>query len=141
MKNALITALLLLVAIGAGAQNPDSLKQPKIRYSAGFFTARYEIGDKDATQEAILLHMEKTSAEGYFHLKRATQMQTNALAWSIVGLSGALVGLLAKKPEAKALGWGAAAIGLGVSFSIDIGAQSKIERGINSYNKQYGYGI
>jgi len=141
MKKSILPALLLFGVLSAAAQNPDSLKQPKIRYTAGVFSSRYEIGDKDATQKAVIVHMGKTSTDGYFHLTRAKNMQQSALGWSIFGLGGSLVGLLAKKPETKAIGWGAAAVGWGISLGLEIGSQAKIKRGVDAYNRKHGYGI
>lgn len=139
MKNSILI-FLMLAAFGLNAQTttPDP-KPPKIRYTAGFFSTRYEIGDKDATTVDIHNHLEKNSSEAYFHWKRGEQLTKNSWIWLGAGAICTIYAIASKDPTDQAIGYLGSAVCLTVSLVQGLSANGRFERGINAYNKQFGY--
>lgn len=111
----------------------------KLRYSQGFFSTNYELGEKDVSKQKVSLHLEKHSSDAYYNFKRGLALETQSNISGIVGASGFLIGLLAKKPGWQITGYSVAVLG----FSIELGtlfvSNKKKEKGINIYNEKFGY--
>ena len=117
----------------------QSSELPKIRFSSGFFSTRYEIGEKDVTEKQVSLHLEKSSPESYYQWKRGRALGNQALVWSIIGTGGMLVGVLSQKTETKLIGYSTAAVGFTGALVCEIASGSKKEKAIRQYNKIAGY--
>lgn len=136
----------MLAALGLQAQTfPETApKPPKIRYTAGFFATRYEIGDKDATERDIVLHFEKHNSEAYHKFQQGKNLDGWALGFSVIGLGfgiASLVEVLKDEPNGGVVavyGLGTA-LCIGTSLVIDVSAKSKKQTAIDHYNRQFGY--
>lgn len=111
----------------------------KLRYSPRLLSTVYEIGDKDVHPNEVTLHLEKTSPKAYYEFKRGRALDLQSTIWSTVGSLGLIVGLYARENNVRAIGYGVGAIGFGVGLSTYIGSQTRIERAVNIYNREYGY--
>jgi len=111
----------------------------KVRYTTGFFTTKYEIGDKDADEKTVLAHFEKTYPGAYYDFKRGMALDVQSTVSGVIGSAGLLIGLFSKKSGSKAVGYGIGAVGYTYSLIVSIGAKAKKESAINAYNKNFGY--
>lgn len=135
MKNLLIIAF-FCIPLSIFSQEA---KQPKIRYTSDFFGNRFEIGDKDAKTDLVLSHLEKNSPQGYFLVRKAVNQEKIGTGFGIVSLSSVLAYFLVKEPIAKgvcALTFSTTAI---VALSLDLSSKSKYRKGVDIYNKKFGY--
>lgn len=136
MKKSVFLLAFIVSSISLFAQSD---KLPKIRYSSGFFSTKYEIGDKDVKQKDILLHLEKNNTAAYYEFKRGSALGVQSIVWGIVGLAGFSVGTFSSSNEAKVIGYGSAAVGFSVELVTLIISQKKLEKGIDIYNQDNGY--
>lgn len=139
MKNSILI-FLMLAAFGLNAQTttPDP-KPPKIRYTAGFLTTKYEIGDKDASQTEVRLQIEKHSTAGYYEFRRGEKLVEQSLFWLIAGAGASVAGALSEKTSSKAIWFGSSAVLCTVSLVQSLTGPSRMDKGISIYNKQFGY--
>jgi|OM-RGC.v1.026053156 hypothetical protein len=133
----LILCLALLAAGASHAQN--DFPQPKLRYSVGFLSARYELGDQDATAQQVRDHLQTTSQEAYQYWQKADGHNLAGSVLGLVGAVGLLVGVLSKSDTGKILGYGSAAAGFGASAVFTFTSAAHRERAVNTYNFAYGY--
>lgn len=135
MKNICALTLMMICINVLSAQQT----QPKVRYSAGFFTTRYEIGDKDVKQPDVLAHFEKTHVPSYYDFKRGMALETSGMIGLLIGSTGLLTGVLAKGNGVQLVGYSFAVVGSSYSLIALLSSQSKKEKAINAYNKNFGY--
>lgn len=134
----LFFALILISATTWAHGQTDTIPE-KLRYSQGFFSTKYELGDVDKTPQEITLHLEKTSPAAYYDWKRGRSLETQSAIWGLVGSLGTLTAILSDSNGAQIAGYGVGLIGYSVSLGTLFGAQAKTEKAINTYNKEYGY--
>jgi hypothetical protein len=140
MKYLILTVLFLSLGFAAHAQTTtETTKQPKLRMASQFMTMKYEIGDKDSDRKSVLLHLEKTSAAAYHDFKMGIDRENAAVLALGISVGGLLVGTFAKDTNTKIYGYSAALSGAVVSLVYNFSSQSKYEKAINRYNKQFGY--
>ena len=96
MKSILL-AITLLFSLSLASQ--DTEKQPKLRYTTGFFNTKWELGDKDMSEKQVQLHLEKHDSDAYFNFRRAKSLETQTAWYLILGGAGTLGGAF-KKDEA-----------------------------------------
>lgn len=138
MKNTLLP-LALLCAFAAFGQTPAA-KPEKLRYNVGFFSTRYELGNKDVKAREVRLHLEKHDAAAYHLWRRAEGASRAGLGWSLAGLAGALVGAFATdNAGVSAAGWGVCAVGLTGGLVCSLNEKKRRERAIDGYNRKFGY--
>jgi uncharacterized membrane protein YkgB len=135
----LISALLFFFTAGLSAQPHE---QPKLRVTSGFFSNHCELGDQDVSEKEVALHLQKTSPESYYNWKRYQSLNRQSTIWGAVTAitaAGLLTNLFAKNNYVA--GSVALVTLVGASFEIGtlIGAHSKQEKAIKSYNRQFGY--
>lgn len=130
---------LLLISGSTWAYGQTDTIPEKLRYTQGFFSTKYELGDVDKTPQEITLHLEKTSTAAYYDWKRARGLENQSAIWLLVGSVGALTGVIAKEPGVKIAGYGVGVLGYSVSLVQTFSAQAKTEKAINTYNSEYGY--
>ena len=133
----LIVTIMITVPMWLNAQTPGS--QPKIRVTPGFLSKNYELGDKDVTTKEVGLHLDKYSPEAYYDWKRSRSLGTQSLIWSIVGLTGMIVGVTSDNEGVQLGGYSAAVVGFGASLVCVIGSGSKEKKAIKTYNLKFGY--
>lgn len=112
---------------------------PKIRIQKGVFSDRYELGEVDTSTKKIGQHLKTSDIDAYLLWNDADKAETSALVWSILGLGGTLVGVLAQDSNNKVLGYGAAAVGFGGTFICTLKSGAKRKRSIQHYNLKFGY--
>lgn len=134
----LFFALILISATTWVHGQTDTIPE-KLRYSQGFFSTKYELGDVDKTPQEITLHLEKTSPAAYYDWKRGRSLDTQSKIWALVGSLGTLTGLLSNNNGVQIAGYGVGVVGYSVSLGTLLGAQAKTEKAINTYNTEYGY--
>jgi len=137
MKRMAFTLLLLLIGM-AGYSQSDTIPE-KLRYSVGFFSTQYELGDIDKSPEEITLHLGKTSPAAYYDWKRSRALNTQSNIWSIVGSVGVITGLLSQNNGVQIAGYGVGLVGYSVSLGTLLSSRAKTEKAINTYNAEYGY--
>ena len=138
MKNTLL-ALALLSALSAFGQTPAA-KPAKLRYNPGFFSTRYELGDKDVKPPEIRLHLEKHDAAAYHLWRRADGARRSGWVWAAVAGAGALAAAFSDGDEALAAGgWGVCAVGLTGTLVCDLNEKKRREKAIDTYNRKFGY--
>lgn len=131
----LLAALSLCAANAFGQAAP-----PKLRYNPGFFSTRYELGDKDISARNITLHLEKHDAAAYHTWQRANDARKAGWVWCGVAALGAVVGAFSSTDTVlPAAGWGVAAVGLTGVLVCDLNEKKRRERAIDGYNRKYGY--
>jgi len=135
MKSILI-ALSFFVLGPVFAQKND---QPKLSIRNGLFSTQYKIGEKRASEQEMILHLEKTSAPAYYHFRLGKKKNLNSTVCLVVGSSFLVYALLGKNEDAVTT---AATLGLafdvaGISFAI--GGNQKQKRAVSYYNAQFGY--
>lgn len=134
MKNLLLLAFSIAFCSTLLAQ-----AQPKIRYNQGFLSYKFEIGDKDASQKEVKLHLEKTSPNAAEKYHQSEVAGHRALLCSIIMLGGAVVGIVSKDADVQLYGYSAVvAAGVG-TLIFNISRKSKLEKSIDIYNRQFGY--
>ena len=131
-----ISFFLVCLALSLNAQEA---KPAKIRYTSDFFGNRFEIGDKDAKKNAVLLHLEKTSPKGYFDFRKGVNQEKTSLVFSVI--SGACLGwyfIESNKlnKNVALLGFSTTAI---VAISLEYGSKNKYRKGVDAYNQQFGF--
>lgn len=136
MKNIL---LVFLIAFAASATAQETSKPPKLRINSGFFTTKYELGDKDIKPKEVRTHLEKTSPEAYYLWRKSESATTSALIFAVAGLGGAVYGLTAKDNTNKAAGFTAAATFELISMFAILSASARQEKAVDTYNKKFGY--
>jgi len=127
-----------LTTINLNAQDIQD-KPDKIRYSTGFFTTNFEIGDKDVSATEVATHMEKYSPKAYYDFKRGSELAKQSNTWSYIGLGGLLVGLLSSNIDNALLGYSVGTVGFTVSTIKGFKSQAKQKSGIDKYNQKFGY--
>lgn len=134
MKN-LILLLYIITPFLVSAQE----KPGKLRIENGFFTNRYEIGDKTTPSKQVALHLKQHDTDAYIKWKDANRAQNNFALWSIVGSVGVLVGIFAPETQTKVVGYSAAAVGYGIALVPLINSSSRRQKSIDMYNRKFGY--
>lgn len=137
MKN-----LLILLSLTFCAFTPlisQEAKPAKIRYTADFFGNRFEIGDKDSKPKDVLLHLEKNSPKGYFEFRKGVNQSQTGLVFSIISISSGVWYLLEKKPVTKNIALLTFSTTAIVYLSLDLSSKNKFRKGVDIYNKQFGY--
>ena len=139
MKNAMLS-ICFLISVTTFAQTP------KIRYTADFFGNRYEIGDKDASQKDVILHLQKNDSEAYYQFKRGKSIENQSWIFAAIAIGGCILTVtqvLKKEGEKNialtGIGLGATAVGLGATFIMGAVANTKYKKGVDLYNKKFGY--
>lgn len=135
MKNMCALTLMIICINVLSAQQT----QPKVRYSAGFFTTRYEIGDKDVKQPDVLAHFEKTYQPAYYDFRRGMSLEMGGMVGLLVGSVGLLTGVLANEPGVQIAGYSTGLVGYSYSLIALLSSGAKKEKAINAYNKNFGY--
>ncbi len=136
MKNLLVVSLLLCIfSITSNAQE----KPGKLRYSAGFFTTNYEIGDLDASQKDVLNHLEKYNANAYYDFKRGISLDNQSTIWLLASTAGLLVAVTSKNDGWILAGAGLTLIGGSISLYDSFAGARRKEKAINTYNSAFGY--
>ena len=131
--------LALLCAFSSMAQTAAT-KPAKLRYNPGFFSVRYELGDKGVTGKDIRLHLEKHDAGAYHLWRRGDGARSAGWVWCGVAALGAIVGAATSTDTAlPAAGWGVAAVGLTGVIVCDLNEKRRRERAIDTYNRKFGY--
>lgn len=119
-------------------------KLPKIRHHSGFFTDRFELGDKDVKRPEIRLHLQQHNNEAYYQFRRSESLSTQGALWMIVGIAGSVLTLtqLLKDDPNTSIGLTGAGIGIAgytgsiICFSI---SGAKQQKALDIYNKAAGY--
>ena len=133
----LVTALLF--SVFSYAQVTE--KPPKIRYSTGFFSTKWEIGDKDKTPNEVQLHLDKYDNDASYNFKRARSLEKQTTIFLLLGTAGMAVGLFAGEgnEEVALAGYGSAVVFYSISLGTIISSKKKYEKAVNGYNKKFGY--
>ena len=124
-----ITPLLL-----SAQENPG-----KLRIENGFFSTKYEIGDKTTPSKQVASHLKVHDTDAYIKWKAADRAQNNLALWTVVGSVGLLVGVFAGNTQTKVVGFSAAAVGYGISIVPLINSSSRRQKSIDMYNRKFGY--
>lgn len=135
MKFKIILSLLLLPLFLAA----QTTKPPKLRIEKTFFATRYELGDKTTPHKEVAQHLKVHETDAYIYWKRADQSANRELGWAVVGLLGAVVGLVSEEPENALLGWSTSAVGFGASLICNLSGNQKRQKAIDTYNVKFGY--
>lgn len=115
-------------------------QNPKIRYQEGFFSTRYEIGDKDAKHNDVTLHLEKAATPQTYDLwKKGNRQENNAWIWIAVGSGGLLATILYPDSDTQIIGYSTAAVGYSTALVIGLNANKNQKRAIKDYNTANGY--
>jgi len=134
MKN-----LLFILAFFFAANLFGQHDQPKLRMSSGFLSSKYELGDKDVSDEEVSLQLEKTCPAAFYDWKRANALSTQSTVWSVVSCAGLLTTLFAKKDNVVIGGAVVCLVGSGFAIGTILGESSKRDKAITAYNRQFGY--
>ena len=122
------TLLTLWITIAQSQTNPE-----KIRYTAGFLTTNYELGEKDISQKNLMLHLEKYSPEGYYNFRRGVSIGNQSIIWGVVGLMTTIGSVGAPTTEAR-LAFGGLTIGfIAAEFIQAINSGKLKQKGIDIY--------
>lgn len=136
----ILLAIVACVSVPMSAQN----KLPKIRFTQGFFTDRYELGEKDVKKPDIRLHLQQHNNEAYYQFRRSESLSTQGTIWFVVGtLASILVTTQALRSDPP-LPIVVSAAGVGVvSYTAAIVCYSisgsKNQKAIDIYNRAAGY--
>jgi hypothetical protein len=134
-----LTIALLLFLPGFIYAQSDSLKLPKLYVTEGFLTSGFELGDKKIGYNEVAPHLKVHNAESY-HLWMRQEAQTKtSIVFSIIGIAGAVTGLVAKNSVTKSAGWVAASTSFLATTVIDLSAKGKRTKAVDIYNKGAGY--
>lgn len=133
----ILLAFVLLFSISL--QSQTETKPPKLRYTSGFFTTKWELGDKDVSEKEVRSHLEKHSSEAYHYWRKAEGNGKTALVFSIIMLGGFITGIVAEKDETQLIGYSVAA-GAGIVTLITTLSSSKnADKAVTIYNRKFGY--
>lgn len=133
----IITLSLLFMSVGLFSQT-TAANPPKLRYTAGFFSTKWELGDKDVTLPEIQLHLNKNDNEAAYNFRRARALSAQSSVFSLLGAVGLLVGVFTDDATSIA-GYGAGVVFSGISIGTGIASKNKYEKAVNGYNKKFGY--
>lgn len=114
-------------------------KPPKLRIEPGFLSTRYELGDKTTPEKQVALHLKQYEPDAYIKWKDADRAASSSLLWSIIGLGGILVGVLAEEPETRLAGYGVGVVGTSMTLITSISEKTRRQKAIDIYNTKYGY--
>lgn len=123
---------------------PETVQQPKLRYTSDFFGDRYEIGDKDANSRQISSKLLTISPEAH-KIYRSGEKLSGASGWfTLIGL-GCLVwywvdpytGYYDDTFNTPAVA--GAAFGYSMDLILSSSAKHKKRKAIDLYNRQQGY--
>ena len=133
----IITLSLLFMSVGLFSQT-TAAKPPKLRYTTGFFSTKWELGDKDVTPPEIQLHLDKNDNEAAYNFRRARALSLQSSVFSLLGAVGILVGVFTDD-TVSLVGYGAGVAFSGISIGTGIASKSKYDKAVNGYNKKFGY--
>lgn len=136
MKKILLAVTLLF---SISLQSQTETKPPKIRYSAGFFTTKWELGDKDVSEKQVREHLEKYSSEAYHYWRKAEGNEKTALVFSIIMLGGIITGIVAEKDDTQLIGYSVAAGAGIVTLITTLSGSKNANKATTIYNRKYGY--
>ncbi len=136
----ILLALVACITVPLSAQD----KLPKIRYTQGFWTDRYELGEKDVKKPDIRLHLQKHNNEAYYQFRRSESLEVQGVIWMLVGSIGSAVAIIGATKNDPNVPLVASAAGVGVigytatiiCFSV---ASGKNQKAIDLYNRAAGY--
>lgn len=132
-----LTLALLFFSVTLFCQT--EVKQPKLRYSAGFFTTKWELGDKDVTTKEVQSHLEKHSADAYHHWRKSETSGTTSIIFGVIAIGGLIVGMTSENEDTQLIGYGVT-IGAGtVSLVSALVSHGHTEKAVTVYNRKYGY--
>lgn len=136
MKIALLAFALLF---SLSLQSQTETKPPKLRYTSGFFTTKWELGDKDVSEKEVRSHLEKHSSEAYHYWRKAEGNGKTALVFSIIMLGGFITGIVAEKDETQLIGYSVAAGAGIVTLITTLSASKNADKAATTYNRKFGY--
>jgi hypothetical protein len=136
MKNILLAVMLLF---SLSLQGQTETKPPKLRYSSGFFTTKWELGDKDVSAKEVRSHLEKHSSEAYHYWRKAEGAATTSLIFNIVMIGGFITGIVSEDDQTQLIGYSVAAGAGLVSLVAVISSGSNAKKATNTYNRKFGY--
>lgn len=119
-------------------------KLPKIRYSSGFFTERYELGEKDVKKPEIRLHLQQHNNEAYYQFRRSQSLEAQGTVWLILGTAASVLVLaqaLQDEPSVPVLvaAGGVGVVGYTASIICFTIGGTKNQKAIDIYNRAAGY--
>ncbi len=136
MKQILLAATLLFCfSLHGQTEN----KPPKLRYTSGFFSTKWELGDKDVSEKEVRTHLEKHSSEAYHYWRKAEGNGKTSLVFSVIMLGGSIAGLVAEKDETKLIGYSVAAGAGIVTLVTTLSGSSNADKAVTTYNRKFGY--
>lgn len=136
MKSILLAVALLF---SFSLQSQTETKPPKFRYSSGFFTTKWELGDKDVSAKEVRSHLEKHSSEAYHYWRKAEGNATTSVVFSIVMLGGFITGLVSDNEETQLIGYSVAAGAGIVTLVTTLSSGRNAKKAVNTYNRKFGY--
>lgn len=135
MKHVLL-AFILVFSVGIQLQAQS--KPQKLRYSTGFFSSKWEIGDKDVKPNEVQLHLDKYDTDAAANFKKAKSLQLQTSIFSLLGSIGILVGALTED-ETALVGYGSGVVFSGIAIGTGVASGKKYKKAMDGYNKKYGY--
>lgn len=137
MKNFNAIILCLILPLMTMAQT--NTKPQKLRYTSGFLSGQYELGDKDITENEVGLHLEKNLPSAYTDFEKGRSLEKSSLLWNLVGLSGLITGISSDDPTLQLLGYGVGAVSFTFAFvNLSKGSKKK-SKALKDYNQHFGY--
>lgn len=132
---------LLAFFLFSGSLYSQSPTLPKLRVNNGFFSTKYELGDKDIKEKEVALHLEKYSAESYHLWKRSNSLGIQSTIYSIIGAGAFITGFAISEnnPKGAVTSYLVSAGAFTASLVTYLGYASKRDKAINTYNKFAGY--
>ena len=137
MKGLLV--LILMLATASLNAQPNTSTLPKIRFQEGFFSTKWELGEKDVPEYEIGNHLQKHNNEAYYQWRRAKSLETQTVIYLLLASGGILTGALVKSDAGKIAGFSAGGAFAIISLGTAIGSGAKQKRAVNLYNRGAGY--